>query len=432
MLRDIFGAVLPTIEFFPTRRRYPIIAYKMPRSFLAVPRRMHRMSVEQEQWWQASVTRASHADLAGVRALFAEAQRRFQVASLMQPLTTIGIVQPLLAILAAIVDRSGAGDVALLSGVGGAELAVVTDLWRASRGEVDVPEVVRRHGFHGPLEGELSSRVWRDDDAPIRALVDRYTARPDREDPRLMQAEKTLALATMQREVAGQFPRIARPAVQALLHIAASRIQLRGVGKRSLLQALDAARAAARRAGALLTDADILDDPEDVFYLTGDELLDSRLNGARDLVAQRRAQRAAYRQQRFAAPQWQGLPTIVDDESDSPPARLRLDGEGVSGGVVEGTVRVILDPAADDAQPNDILVAPVTDPSWSALMFISAGLIVDVGGALSHAAVVARELGIPCVVATGDGTRVLRTGDRVRLDGGRGTVEILQRATSQT
>jgi pyruvate,water dikinase len=62
-------------------------------------------------------------------------------------------------------------------------------------------------------------------------------------------------------------------------------------------------------------------------------------------------------------------------------------------------------------------------------MFMSAGLVVDIGGALSHAAVVARELGIPCVVNTRSGSRLLRTGDRVRVDGGSGTVEILERAT---
>ena len=61
-------------------------------------------------------------------------------------------------------------------------------------------------------------------------------------------------------------------------------------------------------------------------------------------------------------------------------------------------------------------------------MFISSALVVDIGGPLSHAAVVARELGVPCVVNTRDGTERLRTGDRVRVDGGTGTVEILQRA----
>jgi len=76
------------------------------------------------------------------------------------------------------------------------------------------------------------------------------------------------------------------------------------------------------------------------------------------------------------------------------------------------------------------LIAPTTDPSWSSILFVSAALVVDIGGVLSHAAVVARELEIPCVVNTRDGTSVVRTGDRVRVDGRAGTVEILERADS--
>jgi pyruvate,water dikinase len=88
---------------------------------------------------------------------------------------------------------------------------------------------------------------------------------------------------------------------------------------------------------------------------------------------------------------------------------------------------VVTDPSFTDVEPDEILVAPTTDPSWSSIMFISSALVVDIGGALSHAAVVAREFGIPCVVGTYDGTRVLRTGDRVRVDGTAGTVEIIER-----
>jgi pyruvate,water dikinase len=96
--------------------------------------------------------------------------------------------------------------------------------------------------------------------------------------------------------------------------------------------------------------------------------------------------------------------------------------------VVEGRVRVLLSPDFDAVEPDEILVAPTTDPSWSSVMFISSALVVDIGSALSHAAVVARELGLPCVVNTRSGTRDLRTGDLVRVDGTAGTVTVLERA----
>jgi pyruvate,water dikinase len=102
-----------------------------------------------------------------------------------------------------------------------------------------------------------------------------------------------------------------------------------------------------------------------------------------------------------------------------------LTGIGVSAGVVEGIVRVVTDPGFADVEPGEVLVAPTTDPSWASIMFVSTALVVDIGGALSHAAVVARELGVPCVVNTRSGTKALRTGDRVRVDGGKGTVEVL-------
>jgi pyruvate,water dikinase len=105
----------------------------------------------------------------------------------------------------------------------------------------------------------------------------------------------------------------------------------------------------------------------------------------------------------------------------------QVQGIGVSGGVVEGPVRVVTDPSFAEVEPDEILVAPVTDPSWSSIMFISAALVVDIGGALSHAAVVARELDIPCVVGTQNGSQALRTGDRVRVDGDAGIVELLAR-----
>jgi pyruvate,water dikinase len=109
-----------------------------------------------------------------------------------------------------------------------------------------------------------------------------------------------------------------------------------------------------------------------------------------------------------------------------------ISGIGASSGVTEGQVRVVLDPSFDDVQPNEILVTPTTDPSWASIMFLSAALVVDMGGMLSHAAVVARELGIPCVVNTRTGTHQLSTGDRVRVDGRAGTVEILERAEQRS
>jgi pyruvate,water dikinase len=94
--------------------------------------------------------------------------------------------------------------------------------------------------------------------------------------------------------------------------------------------------------------------------------------------------------------------------------------------VAEGIVRIVTDPnSGEPLQPGEILVAVQTDIAWTLLFPRAAAVITDVGAPLSHAAIVARELGIPAVVGCGDATTRLRTGDRVRVHGSEGLVEIL-------
>ena len=88
---------------------------------------------------------------------------------------------------------------------------------------------------------------------------------------------------------------------------------------------------------------------------------------------------------------------------------------------------MVRDPLADQLEPGEILVCETTDPSWTSLFLVAAGLVIDIGGALSHGAILARELGVPCVINTRVGSAVLRTGDRLRVDGDAGRVEVLRR-----
>jgi pyruvate,water dikinase len=223
-----------------------------------------------------------------------------------------------------------------------------------------------------------------------------------------------------------------RPAVRGLLRLASKNIPLRGVAKRFLLQSFDVARAAARRTGELLAHASVLEDRDDVFYLTIDELTGGLPPNVKELIALRRERRSQYLELTLPS-DWKGMPhpERPSSETDESEATV-VEGVGVSAGVVEGRARVILSPDFDDVEPDEVLVAPTTDPSWASIIFISAALVVDIGGALSHAAVVARELGIPCVVNTRTGTRQLRTGDLVRVDGDIGTVEVMARAAGPT
>ncbi|WP_205698869.1 PEP-utilizing enzyme [Conexibacter sp. SYSU D00693] len=431
-IRSMFGAVPPGMAFAPTRARYPAIAVRLPTTFARFPGLLRALAPEQDRWWRDAVARAPALDLAGARALFAQAVARFERAGHVQLVGTLSSIRPLFDALDALVQDAGVGDLAVLSGTGGAEMAVVADIWRASRGELEVADVVARHGFHGPDEGEVSSRVWREDPAPLHTMVARYAARDEAQSPLAGEAGARERLAAAQAEVLAALPRRRRPAAALLLRLAAARLPLRGVAKRSFLQAVDAGRAAARRAGALLEADGVLAAADDVFLLTGEELCGALPDGVREVVEHRRQRRAAHQRVEPASSSWAGLPELVPVAA--PGAGGGADGgsgvvrgTGVSAGVVEGVARVVTDPSFEDVEPDEVLVARTTDPSWSSIMFVSSALVVDLGGALSHAAVVARELGVPCVVGTGNGTSVLATGDRVRVDGTAGTVEVLAR-----
>jgi len=108
---------------------------------------------------------------------------------------------------------------------------------------------------------------------------------------------------------------------------------------------------------------------------------------------------------------------------DAPPGALL--GNPVSPGVVEGVVHVIHDPQTEMLAPGEILVAPYTDPGWTPLFINAAGLIMEVGGRLTHGSVVAREYGIPAIVGVREATKRLQTGQRVRMDGNRGVIEVV-------
>jgi len=166
---------------------------------------------------------------------------------------------------------------------------------------------------------------------------------------------------------------------------------------------------------------------EDIFYLTLQELHDVvRTNDADDqLIAQRKD---AFRWYQALTP-----PRVLTSDGEVIAGAYRRDdvptealvGLPVSAGTVEGRARVILDMGEADLEPGDILVTAYTDPSWSPLFVSIAGLVTEVGGLMTHGAVVAREYGLPAVVGVEQATRLIQNGQRIRVHGTDGYVEIL-------
>ncbi len=151
---------------------------------------------------------------------------------------------------------------------------------------------------------------------------------------------------------------------------------------------------------------------------------------ASTLVTARRARRDEFKTLDVPL-SWVGMPDPHPRTGPAPtPTREhpdRVDGLGVSPGLVVGKVQVVHDPTVETPEADAVLVCSTTDPSWATFFVLASAVVIDIGGALSHGAIIARELGLPCVINTTTGTRDLHDGDIVRVDGHRGTVEILTR-----
>jgi pyruvate,water dikinase len=435
VVAGVYGEVPDSITFRPTLKRLPFISVGLPKEHFTISKRLQAAVVETARWWPEQAAVVPSLDYADAIAAFVDATKRFNANVLLQATALFCAVQPMFDALTRLSAKTGIGDATALSGGYGdvPETRVVADLWRCSRGEIDLGEVVRHHGYHGPLEGEISARVWREDDTPLRRMVEGYAAMPDSSDPRLREGVVRGEREDLERQVLAALPAPLRPVVKGTFKRASHCIPLRGVAKGAFLQAFDICRASARRAGECLAKEGKLDDPEDVFYLTIDELLAPALPaGVAETIVLRRNRRTEYQKYRLPS-HWRGMPAPIPIGEGTATGKETgeaaiIPGIGVSPGVVEGVARVVTDPGFADVESGEILVSPTTDPSWSSIMFISVALVVDIGGALSHAAIVARELGIPCVVNTIHGSRTIRTGDRLRVDGNAGTVEILERA----
>jgi phosphohistidine swiveling domain-containing protein len=179
--------------------------------------------------------------------------------------------------------------------------------------------------------------------------------------------------------------------------------------------------------GEELAKAERLESAEDIFFVTLPEARAALVgDDLRSVVRERYASYTREVQRRH-------VPRVLLADGTEPAAEAPdvlgaadgiLQGTPASGGVATGLARVILDPNDASLEPGEILVAPSTDPGWTPLFLTASGLVMEMGGAMSHGSVVAREYGIPAVVGVPDATGRIITGQQITVDGSTGTIAV--------
>ncbi len=348
-------------------------------------------------------------------------------------------------IISAVATAVGRPDLILpiIAGIGEVDSAAPSHaMWAMSRlpagsAEFDVAfdQFLVDFGSRGPNEWESRSPTWETRPALALSAITQMRPAGDEQNPAGMSAkraaERAEASATLLAMVEGD------PATHGQLAagIAATGAWLPGRerSKTNNIRHLHEIRIVLRELGTRMVACGAFDEIEDFGFVTREEypafLADPK--SFTDIVRSRRAEYAKLCDM---------APAFVFDGTSDPhtwPSRdtSAMDqlatGDVLAGmpgctGVVEGRARVILDSNDPSAlEPGDILIAPITDPSWTPLFVPAAGVVVDVGAPLSHAIIVSRELGIPCVISATDATRRIPDGAMIRIDGGTGVITVL-------
>lgn len=332
--------------------------------------------------------------------------------------------------LMAAFDAGVAGVLDAIAGSSSADAAEFTAAWNA---------LLAEFGHRGPNEWDMRSHSWSTKPSLALGMLERLRHQSDDRSP---VAARSAAAAERQRISTEILAALdgdpeSKATLQAGLASAALFYALRERGKSTCIRLIHEGKLAFLELGRRLVERGLITDPQQVFMLLDSELDDFLADPA--AFAPVIAQRDRDYQELFTLEP----PFIIKREDGVPPistwarrgggiaAVTVTAGEVIQGGagapgVVTGVARVILDPSdAIELEPGEIMIAPTTDPSWTPLFLSAAGVVVNVGAVASHAAIVSRELGVPCAVSVVDATRRIPDGATITVDGSTGTVTVL-------
>ena len=297
-------------------------------------------------------------------------------------------------------------------------------------------EFLEQYGMRGLAEIDVGRPRWREQPiALIRALqsylsITDAQAAPDAVFRRGQEAAKEAEQLLAEAATAG----LRTPLAGGLVHWLTRRVRtlagLRESPKFLIIRLMDMARTTLLTSGRELVDAGVIDRTDDLFFLHLNELKVLAMCTSGDWRRLVQARRAAHNREmrRRTIPRllFSDGTAIHGAPGDTAEASAgTLVGSGVSPGTVEGTVHVVFNPNDARLEPGEILVCPGTDPSWTPLFLAAGGLVMEVGGMMTHGSVVAREYGIPAVAGVDRATERLQSGQRVRVDGNSGRIQLI-------
>ncbi len=332
----------------------------------------------------------------------------------------------------------------IISGIGDVDSAAPSHaMWALSRLDPSsdgfsraFDDFLHEFGSRGPNEWESRSPSWETKPTLALVAIDRMRQAPDSADPAMQFAIRAEQRAAASAELLSMVE--ADPATHGQLAAAigcsAAWLPGRERTKTNNIRVIHEMRMAMRELGRRMVGRGAFDEIEDFGFVREAEM-PALFTDPHSMTESIRSRRAEYQNLQELEP-----PFLFVGHTEGPDTWPRRDaassehlseGDTIVGmpgcpGVAEGTARVILDSNDPSSlQPGDVLIAPITDPSWTPLFVPACAVVVDVGAALSHAIIVSRELGIPCVVSALGATRNIADGARVRVDGNTGVVTIL-------
>jgi len=290
---------------------------------------------------------------------------------------------------------------------------------------IELDKFLLEQGHRAVCEAEVRNPCWREDPSQVLGMIRNYL-QPDLPSPKEI-GERQEQIA---KEAAAKIDKlffVKRAVISYVLNTARKNIAYRELLKDLIVLRSDRARRIYSEIIKRMIKRNLLNDPDNIYFLVWAEVKDLLLGSispdqALEVISRRKTE--------YEWSEQINLPKIIDGvarpEDINEITNEALKGLGVSPGIVKGRARVILDPRKDPhIEPGEILIAPVTDAGWTPLFINASGLVVDVGGLLSHGSVVAREYGLPAVVGVSGATSRIKTGDMIIIDGSSGTVGII-------